>query len=217
MLTDVREALRYVGIRTPDAEQLKQAENAARHLESAVNPRFVWKLFPIERAAEGLLLTGTRVLLTGRSSEKMLAECDRCVLLAVTLGPAADTLVRAASARDMTEAVLLDACASALTESGCGLAEKEIRARFPDLYLTDRFSPGYGDLPLDTQPAILSALDAGRRLGLYLTGSLLMNPSKSVTAVIGLAPVPQRARIRGCAYCAMNADCALRKGGHSCA
>ena len=37
-----------------------------------------------------------------------------------------------------------------------------------------------------------------------------MNPSKSVTAIIGLSDWPQMARIRGCAYCSMlrPANCA---------
>lgn len=116
----------------------------------------------------------------------------------------------------MSRAVILDACASALVESGCDAAEAEIKARFPDRYLTDRFSPGYGDLPLELQPSICAALDTPRRLGLHVTGSLLLNPGKSVTAVIGLSDRPQMARIRGCAFCSMRETCTLRKGGKTC-
>ena len=50
-----------------------------------------------------------------------------------------------------------------------------------------RFSPGYGDLPLDTQRALFALLDCPRKLGLTLNESLLMSPSKSVTAIMGLA------------------------------
>lgn len=49
-----------------------------------------------------------------------------------------------------------------------------------------------------------------------MTESLLLNPVKSVTAVIGLSDRPQMARIRGCAYCRMRDRCALRKGGKHC-
>ena len=44
----------------------------------------------------------------------------------------------------------------------------------------------------------------------------LMNPTKSVTALIGISDRPQMARIRGCAYCTMRETCALRKGGKHC-
>ena len=101
-------------------------------------------------------------------------------------------------------------------EQGCGQAEREIAARFPEAYLTDRFSPGYGDLPLDLQPALCAALDAQRRLGLTVTDSLLLNPVKSVTAVIGLSPTPQPARIRGCGYCNFRENCQFRKEGTTC-
>ena len=37
-----------------------------------------------------------------------------------------------------------------------------------------------------------------------------------VTALIGLAELPQMARIRGCAYCTMQQTCTLRKGGKHC-
>ena len=116
----------------------------------------------------------------------------------------------------MARAVILDACGSALVEQGCDEAERDIAARFPGLYLTDRFSPGYGDLPLSLQPAICGLLDAERRVGIHVASSFLMNPSKSVTAVIGLSDKPQMARIRGCAWCAMWDTCTLRKGGKSC-
>ena len=49
-----------------------------------------------------------------------------------------------------------------------------------------RFSPGYGDLPLDVQRPLFAALDVPRKIGVSLTDSLLMAPSKSVSAIIGI-------------------------------
>ena len=146
----------------------------------------------------------------------MLKECTQAALLACTLGAAFDARLRAVQARDMAKAVLTDGCGSAWVEAGCDEAEGELSERLPGRFLTDRFSPGYGDLSLDMQPALCAALDAGRRLGLSVTDSLLLNPSKSVTAVIGLAHQPQMARVRGCAYCTLRETCALRKGGNHC-
>ena len=116
----------------------------------------------------------------------------------------------------MARAALLDACGSAWVEAGCDGAEREIAARFPGLYLTDRFSPGYGDLPLALQRDICGVLDAPRRLGVQVGDSLLLNPAKSVTAVIGLSETPQPARVRGCGFCAMRESCQYRKGGTTC-
>ena len=49
-----------------------------------------------------------------------------------------------------------------------------------------RYSPGFGDFGLEYQPFIFSALDCQKNLGLTLTDSLLMSPTKSVTALVGI-------------------------------
>lgn len=214
---DLDEALRYLGAGSKAPPALRsQAQSVADALSRSIHPRFVYRVFPLEHHADGFSLIGTNLRLTGRTAQIMLSQCHQAALLACTLGPAFDAMLRTWQARDMAAAVMLDACGSAWVEAGCNQAEEELKARLPELYLTDRFSPGYGDLPLDLQPALCAALDAGRRLGLSVTDSLLLNPSKSVTAVIGLAHQPQMARVRGCAYCTLRETCALRKGGNHC-
>ena len=218
MKLDIMEALRYLGAGSSPPEVLRRdMEQIADQLTAAVRPRYAYRVFSTVHEERGVLLREAGILLTGRSAARMLAQCDQAVLLICTLGAGFETMLRAEQARDMTRAVMLDACGSAWVESGCNAAEEELAARFPGRYLTDRFSPGYGDLPLALQPAICAALDAGRRVGVQVTDSFLMNPSKSVTAVIGLSDRPQQARIRGCAYCSMRETCTLRKGGKSCA
>ena len=218
MKLDIMEALRYLGAGSSPPEVLRRdMEQIADQLTAAVRPRYAYRVFSTVHEERGVLLREAGILLTGRSAARMLAQCDQAVLLICTLGAGFETMLRAEQARDMARAVMLDACGSAWVESGCNAAEEELRARLPGLFLADRFSPGYGDLPLALQPAICAALDAGRRVGVQVTDSFLMNPSKSVTAVIGLSDRPQQARIRGCAYCSMRETCTLRKGGKSCA
>lgn len=217
MKPDIDEVLRYLGAGDRAPEDLRRmVEETAERLSAAIQPRYTFQVFDLTRAGEAFELAGAGVALTGRTAGRMLAQCGQAVLMACTLGARFDALLRAEQARDMARAVILDACGSALVESGCDAAERELSTRFPGRYLTDRFSPGYGDLPLELQPSICAALDVTRRLGIHVTGSLLMNPGKSVTAVIGLSDRPQMARIRGCAYCAMRETCTLRKGGKTC-
>ena len=52
-----------------------------------------------------------------------------------------------------------------------------------------RFSPGYGDLPIEIQKDIFRALDCPRRIGLTLNENLLMSPTKSVSAIIGIVKI----------------------------
>lgn len=216
MELDINEALRYLGAGGAEALRRDMADVADK-LTQAVRPRHVCRVFPLSWTPEGAALEGSGVTLPGETARRMLGDCGQAVLLLCTLGAGFETMLRAWQARDMARAVMLDACGSAWVEAGCNEAERELRARFPGRYLTDRFSPGYGDLPLALQRDVCAALDGWRRLGVQVTESFLMNPTKSVTAVIGLSDRPQAARIRGCGFCAMAGTCALRKGGKTCA
>ena len=216
MKIDVTEALRYLGVKKPDKEMLVRAEQTARGLEERIRPRYLYREFSLEKRESSVYLRETDLTLPGKLAQSVLCECDHAALLVCTLGTEFDRLLRASQARDMAEAVILDACGSAYVESACGEAEKEIAARHPDVFLTDRFSPGYGDLPLELQPQILTALNGEKLLGVYATASHLLNPMKSVTAVIGLADKPQAAKIRGCGACALKGNCAYRERGISC-
>lgn len=212
----VGEALRYLGAAAAPETLRRQVEQEAEALCAQVQPRYIYRVCGLERPDGEICLAGTAVVLRGETAARMLKTCDQAVLLACTLGVRFDRALTAMQARDMARAVILDACGSALVERGCDEAERELAARLPGRYLTDRFSPGYGDLSLSAQRDVCAALDTPRRLGLYVTESLLLNPVKSVTAVIGLSDRPQMARIRGCAYCRMREQCALRKGGKHC-
>lgn len=216
MRPDVSEALRYLGIPHPTGELRREAERMADELSDAIQPRYFYRVESVEHLPDRVRLQRTELDLAGSTALGMLAGCDRAVLLACTLGARFDAKLLAIQARDMAKAVIYDALGSAFVEAGCDQAERDIAARFPDLFLTDRFSPGYGDLPLDIQPALCAALDAGRRLGVTVTPSLLMNPVKSVTAVIGLSDAPQPARVRGCGACNLRETCQFRKEGKTC-
>ena len=204
MELNMQEALRYLGAQSPDAALLADLTTLAEELKSRIAPRFTWALTDTAELA-----------LPGQLAQRMLADCPRSAVLVCTLGAEFDRWMRQLSARDMARAVMLDALGSVYVEAGCDAAEDAIRARFPGKHLTDRFSPGYGDLPLDVQPRLLASAGAGR-IGVGLTPSLLMTPQKSVSAIVGIADAPQPARVRGCAHCALNKTCPYRKAGATC-
>lgn len=52
--------------------------------------------------------------------------------------------------------------------------------------------------------------NAGKHLGIKLTDSFLMMPSKSVTAVIGVSQKPHRCDVKGCEACGKT-DCLYRR------
>ncbi len=215
MQVDIQEALRYLGVREePGEELLGQVRAVAAELEAALRPRWTYRVLDLVWTDGTPSLGGVR--LEGSMARRMLKECDRAAVMVCTLGAEFDQRLLAAQARDMARAVVLDACAGAYVEAGCDAAQAELQDLAPEKFLTDRFSPGYGDLPLDAQGPLCALVDAPRRLGVYVTQSQMLDPVKSVTAVIGLADTPQPARVRGCAFCSMRETCALRKRGDRC-
>ena len=155
-------------------------------------------------------------LIEGRDLRTLLRESTEIVLFAATLGAEVELLLRRAQLRDMAEAVILDACADCAIENVCDNFCADLAQEVAPAHLTDRFSPGYGDLPLAHQRVIFDALNVTRRIGVTLTGSGLMLPQKSVTAILGIAPTPQPRRDDRCAGCSMYDTCTRRKEGNPC-
>ncbi len=207
---DTAQALRYLGV--PDAKDAALRallQRAERALRDAARPRAV------------SLRAGRQALaacLQGEDLERHLKGCEDCVLLACTLGAGVDAAQRAANAADMAYAVVLDALASALAEQIADAAQQALRrqARGEGLFLTGRFSPGYGDYPIALQNELLRLVDAPRKIGLCATPTHLLTPRKSITAVLGLAGHPVTGSRAGCAHCALRGNCAYQKEGKTC-
>ena len=185
---DRKQGFRYMGLHAePDANMQKTADLCEKRLLAAVRPRYMYQVCPVTFAQEGVLCGGTALVLTGRDIASHLHGCERVILLCATLSAGADTAT-----------------------------EAEILAQFPDKHATWRFSPGYGDLPLETQGDFLRTLNAEKRLGVTLSPGGLCIPTKTVTAVIGLSTRPVEKGKRGCAVCNLRATCPYRAKGAHC-
>ena len=210
-----RETLQYLSYRgsfIPEEIRADLDRCEALLLRTA-RPRMVWRLFDL--LPDGSL-AGTSYRPTGQDIRTMLADCDQVILMAATLGTEAEALLRRTQKRSMSDAVILDAAGSAAIENVCDNLCADLAAAVAPRYLTDRFSPGYGDMPLSDQPDFFRVLDVSRRIGVNLSASGLMVPQKSVTALIGVSDRPQPKRHRGCAYCNLYEHCSYRKDGKSC-
>ena len=114
---------------------------------------------------------------------KNLQGCKEAFVLAVTIGSEADRLIKKLALISPSDLFITDGLASALVESACDEAERRIKG---ELICSPRFSPGYGDLPLSVQPGILKLLNAERLLGIKLNENLMMTPTKTITAIMGI-------------------------------
>ena len=126
--------------------------------------------------------------IASRNLAKNLSGCDKVIIFAATIGIGIDRLISKYSRLSPAKALCLQAIGAerveALCNDFCEKMESELQGKGESL--RPRFSPGYGDLPLETQKMIFSLLDCPKRIGVTLGDTLLMSPSKSVTAFIGI-------------------------------
>lgn len=211
------EAARYMGIKgIPDENISVMLDRCEKLVKDAVRPNYVYREADIYFAEDGVHVKGMNSPLTGDSVRRHLEGCGKAVLMAVTLSSEADKLIRQAAVRDMAESLAIDCLCSAAVEQVCDIAEKEIFSGIDVPYRTWRFSPGYGDLPLELQREFLLFLNAQRRIGLTATENSLLIPSKSVTAIIGISDHPVKKSRHGCGGCSMRESCEFRKNGTKC-
>lgn len=114
--------------------------------------------------------------------------CHEIVLLAATVGFGIDRLIEKYSFISPSRAVIFQALGSERVEALCDAfcADLALDEDKKGNTLRPRFSPGYGDLSLELQRDIFTALDCGRSVGITLGDNLFMSPTKSVTAIIGI-------------------------------
>ena len=182
---DEKEILRYAMLPSfapkPEELPLKECLEAAK---GAAKCRAVWRRYPLRRNGEELDLGFART--DTRDLRRHLEGCDEILLFACTAGAEMDRRIARAKLLSPARGLLMHAIGAQQVEGGCDRLCQRLAEMFPDRQLTDRFSPGYGDLPLAMQRDVMEALDCGRTVGITLTDSLLMTPSKSVTAIIGM-------------------------------
>ncbi len=209
------EIYRYLGVSSPDPETKRMVAECSDLLVKQTEARFVHMLYGITVEKERVLLADHAFL--SASLAKHLLGCTHAVLLAMTLGTQTDRLLARYSLTNIAKAAVLQATAAALVEAACNdycdeLAKLAKAGKFTGspAHLTARFSPGYGDMPLHYQKDVLELLNAPVRIGLTATDSFMLAPSKSVTAFVGVSPVPIKSCYGECELCGKH-DCAFRK------
>ena len=119
-------------------------------------------------------------------------------------------------AREMRDSGCTIEVTAAAVEQMCDQIELELQGHFPGCSFPFRYSPGYGDLPLELQNPLLDLLDAPRRVGLCASASHILTPRKSVTAILGAADGPIQPTVRSCLGCPARESCQYRKSGGHC-
>lgn len=209
----IREAVRYLGYgkNAVDAQTLDLIKDSFGSLQSFASRKSIYRIFDLSIEAEDDIRFGN-LEVRSKSLSKNLLGCDKIVLFGATLGIGVDQLLFRLSKTDMARTVVMQACAAAFLEEYCDECQNRIAEEMEKdgRFLRPRFSPGYGDFAIECQRNVIQMLEAAKTIGLTITESLMMVPSKSVTAVIGASKLPIQCHRQGCEACGKK-DCIYRR------
>lgn len=206
-----REILHYLGCRgEPDAQLSALIAECTAEFMPAVSYKTCFRRLPIK--ADGDMLDLGFAAVKSKNLSKNLHGCSEVILIAATCGTGVDRLIQRYTAVSPAKALIFQAFGAAAIEGFMDFLNLRFKDEFKDenLFLRPRFSPGYGDFDLSHQRDIIRFLDTPRKIGLSLTESLLMTPTKSVTAIIGVSETDTKCILSGCEACD-KFDCTFRR------
>ena len=208
-----KEAVRYLGYgkNAVDDKTLQEIQDSFRELERLADKKSIYRIFELSLKDENELKIGN-VEIYSRNLRTNLKDCKQVVLFAATLGAEVDRLIRKMQVVDMAKAVVMQACAAVVLEEYCDELQEKIATQFSmeGKYIRPRFSPGYGDFSIQHQKAVLSMLEVSKRIGVTMTDSYMLTPTKSVTAVIGIGDAEMNCNLNSCEECDKT-DCTYRR------
>lgn len=208
-----REVWRYAGYQNPnivvDEKLVQLFEEVKEELRDAFQYQVCYLKTPIswENGMPTLPFSSE-----SKNLAQSLKNSSQVVVFAATIGLEIDKKIARYQHLSKVKALLMQAYGAERIECLCDVFCKEIEeeVRKEGLTCTARFSPGYGDLPLETQREVFALLQPERRVGISLGESLLMRPSKSVTAIFGIGRCVGPQAKQGCSQCEKE-DCEFRE------
>lgn len=205
------EALRYLGYRGQPLDDtiIKQIDKNISFLEEKVKPSYMYRIFDIHEENGHIHLKDTNITLVGNDINNHLKGASKCAVMASTLGFKAERILNNLSKTKISEAVIFDAVCTAKIEDVSDSCEEEIKNKVmrDGFYTNFRYSPGYGDFPLEYQKEIIKLLGCEKTMGLTVTDSSLLIPQKSVTAIIGIFKTEQNKKEKNCDTCSLKDKC----------
>ena len=178
------EILRYLrtSSKTNDKNLLSLIDECCDEVNRCVRPKTIYRIFDCT-VTENRLETEGFVFSSLRLADN-LRGCKKVCIFAATLGTESDRLLRTYAASDIAKTAVLQACLASKTEEVCDALEDNLKAQ--GMKLRQRYSPGYFDLDITENKKVFELMDITKRIGVTLTDTFQMVPTKSVTAFIGI-------------------------------
>ena len=202
------EIFRYAGVKTPDEKLNALLSECLKETEGKLTYKVCYKTFPVTANGNEIDLSFCKT--TSKDLKVNLDGATEIILFAATIGLYVDRLIAKYNLLSPVKALFFQAIGAERIESLCDAFNEDITNELEKKgkFTRPRFSAGYGDFGIEFQKDIFAALSVDKNIGVKLNDSLLMTPSKSVTAIIGVSDKKAN-RKEKCADC--KKDCPFRR------
>lgn len=181
-----REIMRYMSSLGGGDEIIELIDECLAEARAMLQYKVCYTVLSAETNGDTIALPCGQI--ESKNLARNLSGCDKAIVFAATIGVGIDRLISKYSRLSPTKALCFQAIGAERVEALCDEFCEKMKSEYEKNgeRLKPRFSPGYGDLPLATQKMIFALLDCPKRIGVTLGDTLLMSPSKSVTAFVGI-------------------------------
>lgn len=176
----------YLGIKDKREEFTPILKECLNEVLDKLSYRVCYCSFSVSKLCGGLDLSFT--ISNSKKLNEHIKNCTEIIVFSSTIGIEIDKLIKKYNHISPLKALIFEGIGTERIESLCNAFCTFLTQEYSrqNKLLKSRFSPGYGDLPIETQKDIFKVLNPNKYIGLTLNDSMLMSPSKSVTAIIGV-------------------------------
>ena len=203
---DKKEILRYAGAKEGTPEIAELIKSCIEEAKDKLSYKVCYGHFPVSVKENIIDLSFMKT--ESKSLAKNFVRCRSIILFGATVGIEIDRLISRYGRISPARALIFQAIGAERIESLCDKFTKFVQKEYGTT--VPRFSPGYGDLSLELQKDFFRVLEPGKRIGLTLNESMLMTPTKSVTAIIGITDGTCEEAKHNCRDC-NKTDCMYRR------
>ena len=196
---DQREALRYANVHGDVGEELLGLfDTCVQKITNACTARVCYCTLTKEELFAWIPQTAA-------CRADSFSKAERFIVFVATIGIEMDRLMMKYAKLSPIKALLFQALGTERIETVCDIFCEKISLESAKEGLTTerRYSPGYGNFSLTAQDNIFQILCPQKNIGVALTDSRMMSPTKSVSAVIPLIKSGATTDENRCKTCGM--------------
>ena len=199
--------------RAPSVSIFSLIDSQIATARNLIKPIYTYELKTINDVRGHEVFVEGSLVFISKTVSYVLYDCKRVAVFLVTIGNGLDEEMSKLMVKGQTlEATILDAIGTEAVIQSCRRLQDVIRgiAQSDGCRATIRYSPGYCDWDVSQQKVLFQAMDSDS-VGVRLTASCLMIPSKSISGVIGIGQFDTAKPPPCLAVCSKRASCSHKR------